>query len=198
MNSSKNEDGEHLSDDFTGLKVTVDAKDLSLSLKYEAPYRWHWTDDMSMLQPYTDEVNSLIESYHDAMLHRGGPHRVLTPEIIRYVDDKPQRYYIDFDQNLQINALTKYQRKISRVQIDVSVSCDGRWYLLNEKNAWTRYETLIEGKIESAFINYTKRGGSSKLSISFPGRPEQYEIDFVEGTQRNTVSGTKRSIKRAT
>lgn len=182
---------------FGGLKISV-AESASIStVQYQAPYRWHWLHDDGSFRAYTDEINSLIETYYDAMLHKGGSHRVLTPPIVRYVDDVPQRYFIDFDKKQQVNEKTGYLRQISRKEVETAVSAEGRWYIMNDGNVWSRYELLIEGQIELAFSKYRNGAGGSKTTVTFPGRPEAYEIDFVQGLQRNTVSEKKRQVKRA-
>jgi len=54
---------------------------------------------------------------------------------------------------------------------------------------------MVQQKIEDAYQSYVSGKGSSKLSVQFPGRPEQYEINFVMGIQKNTVSNEIRDIK---
>jgi hypothetical protein len=197
VGESKDETTDLLDKEFGGLKISATESCAVSAVSYTAPYRWHWQHDDRSFKAYKDEINSLIETYFDAMRHRGGAHRVLTPPIVRYVDDVPQKYFIDFDKNQQINQGTNFPRQICRKEVDLPMSTAGRWYIMNDENVWSRFESLIEGEIELAFSNYRRGISGSKTTVTFPGRPEMYEIDFVEGTQRNTVTDTKRPVKRA-
>ncbi|CAF5177045.1 unnamed protein product, partial [Rotaria magnacalcarata] len=48
---------------------------------------------------------------------------------------------------------------------------------------------MIQQAIETAFQAYSSGIGESSVVIRFPGRPEQYELDFVNGRQTNKSSG---------
>jgi len=178
--------------------LSVDQVDSSSMprVAYSAPYRWHWTDDRGDYQPYSDEINGLLESYHDNWKFKNGPSSVTTPEIVRYVDDRPQRYIVDFQKNIQANAATRFTRNILRKEVDLAKSASGHWFVKNYTNSWLRYESLVEGRIEQAFSLYRRDLGSSTTTVNFPGRPERYEIDFIAGTQRNTVTDTVRAVNR--
>jgi hypothetical protein len=76
--------------------------------------QWYWEDDRRTMQPYKDDVNQMLESQYYSWKYNRGNHIFITPHIIRYVDDIPQRYRIDFQQNKQFNVSTEYSRKIER------------------------------------------------------------------------------------
>lgn len=60
------------------------------------------------------------------------------------------------------------------------------------------FESFVQNKIEQAFLNYRSgsRGSSQLTNLTFPGRPESYTINFVEGIQINESSNTYRNIQR--
>jgi len=128
--------------------------------------------------------------------HRG-PTIFETPPIIRYLDDKPDKYKIDFGNNKQINCRTCFERGIRRTaEISLSFEKRGKWFYFNEMNVWAQYETLIQDQIENAYCTYLSKGQPRKTIIQFPGRPEQYELDFFNGTQTNCTYQTNRRIRR--
>ena len=63
---------------------------------WSAMFRWHWKQDGGKMEPYNDEINSLLERHFENYTRQGGPDNFTTPELVRYLDDKPQKYHIDF------------------------------------------------------------------------------------------------------
>jgi hypothetical protein len=163
---------------------------------WNAPFRWHWAMDNGKFEPYNDDINSLLETYYD-QYKRGGASSVTTPPLIRYVDDIPQPYHIDFANNIQTNCKTGYRRNIMREEKDVLSSGGTAWYYQDDSGGWRRYESMIEGQIQQRYLAYLKGGPSVVSPITFPGRPESYELDFVKGTQKNLSSQTSRRINRS-
>ena len=126
-----------------------------------------------------------------------GPSKVITSPLIRYVDDIPQTYFVDFQQNLQTNTKTNFIRRITRRALSPStVSNANNWRFINEHNQWTPYESLIQQTIENAYQSYRSQQGPSTSIIRFPGRPESYQIDFVAGRQMNMTTNEIRLIAR--
>ena len=119
--------------------------------------------------------------------------RFTTPPLVRYVDDKPQAYHIDFSTNVQTNAATEYQREIVRKKISIPVHV-GNWKFFD--GVWKPYETLVQAQIEAAYQAYSDGTGPSTIHITFPGRPEKYGLNFVRGTQQNAVSSEERLVQR--
>jgi hypothetical protein len=179
------------------LNLSINETKILSEMQYCAPYRWHWMDDTRRMIPYRDEINSLLEGYYDSWSHGGQNHLVTTPDIIRYVDDKPQKYEINYQLNQQKNLKTGYIREIQRIKVEISRSQFAKWYVQNDTGGWGRYELLVEGEIENSYQQYCNGHGSVKKVIQFPGRPERYELDFLQGIQKNCVTNTSRMIRRS-
>ena len=161
---------------------------------WRAHFRWHWQTDQGNFEPYTDEVNLLLESYYVKFRFNRGPSTVVTPPIIRYIDDSPRQYSIDFHNNQQTNITSGFQRALQRRSVP-SIKFNA-WFFENEHGEWSRYETLIQDKIENAYQAYLKLMGPSNITIAFPGRPETYVLNFQNGTQTNQLCSTIRKIIR--
>ncbi|CAF1391124.1 unnamed protein product [Adineta ricciae] len=164
---------------------------------WTSPFRWAWRKDDLTFEPYNDKINQILEeSYEKWKLHKG-PSFFVTPPLIRYIDDIPQTYQIDFAANRQTNTKTHFPRSIQRNRLeDSKINVKVRWFYQNEHKLWTPYETMVQQDIEDAYQAYVKGAGSSKWCVQFPGRPERYEINFVMGIQTNTVSNEPREIRR--
>ncbi|KAL0230976.1 hypothetical protein GEMRC1_010381 [Eukaryota sp. GEM-RC1] len=156
--------------------------------------QWYWKDD-SGFKPYKEEMSRRIESQYGKYQENQAGSSFVATEIVRLNDDKPQSYTIDFSSKQQTNNRTNYTRAIKRELVSVSLDSRGVWYF-KENSSWIRYDRLCQEQIEQAFSNYINGTSSSVVSLSFPGRPETYLLDFSHATQTNTTSGSKRSIKR--
>jgi HrpA-like RNA helicase len=162
---------------------------------WKAPFRWYWRQDNGQFEPYNDTINEILEkSYEQWKLH-GGPSTVVTPPLTRYIDDTPQTYQIDYQNNRQTNMKTSYQRVIDRRPIDKPPD-NQNWFYRDEHGNWMRYECLIQNSIEKAFQLYRSGQGSSIIDIHFPGRPETYQINFLKGQQTNKTTNAVKDIKR--
>jgi hypothetical protein len=71
---------------------------------WSAMFRWHWQQDGGKMEPYIDEINSMLERHFESFSRQGGPSHFTTPPLVRYIDDQPQAYYIDFVANRQVCA----------------------------------------------------------------------------------------------
>jgi hypothetical protein len=71
---------------------------------WSAMFRWHWQQDGGKMEPYNDEINSMLELHFENFSRRGGPSNFTTPPLVRYLDDQPQTYHIDFVANRQVCA----------------------------------------------------------------------------------------------
>jgi hypothetical protein len=172
-------------------------KSIGTSIKWKSPFRWHWRQDSGKFEPYNDKINGELEQLYEKWKLGNGPSNVITSPLIRYVDDIPQTYSIDFQRNIQTNTTTTFPRQIERLAIDPSKISDKKnWYFQNEHNEWTPYESLIQQTIENAYQLYCLQQGPSALVVRFPGRPESYQIDFIAGRQMNTTTSEIRLIAR--
>eukprot|EP01043_Picozoa_sp_COSAG02_P034945 COSAG02_NODE_2473_length_8740_cov_335.972688_1_plen_2244_part_00 len=174
----------------TSASTTV-AKQLleSEETPWTSPWRWHWQKDGSGYEAYSDQFNACIEAAYEA---QGGRGRFTTPPIVRYVDDKPQTYCIDFGANTQTNMCTNYVRRVVRKRVKVPTQAVWEYH----DQQWSSYELLIQTQIESAFRAYSDGIGSVTVEVTFPGRPETYRLDFLSGKQTNTTSGETRRMRR--
>jgi hypothetical protein len=177
--------------------VMLEAAECSEYECWIAPFRWHWQSDNGQKLPYSDAVNDLFESHYDAYSKDSSKARFCTPPIIRFVDDRPQVYQIDFMQNRQINDSTGYGRSIERRRVPQQSSDPSKkWYYTDEASTQVAFDSLIQGDIHAAFEKYLSGQGPSAYSFSAPGRPEVYEIDFKTGTQKNRTTGVIRPVCR--
>lgn len=194
---------------------TDESQDESSSESAQQCHRWFWRKDDGTFEPYADSVNAIIED-----LYGSGQPEAMTPPVLRFVDDKPQTYRIDFQRGLQVHPVTGFTRRIERRAVSVAMeSATARW-MFQERNEWLPYQSLIMHRIESAYQQFV-RGGSQHDSdddggdrgmrirngasnhtrahtVEFrtPGRAEQYTLDFHTMQQSNSASGVKRAVKR--
>jgi hypothetical protein len=163
--------------------------------RWNAPFRWHWRQDNGKFEPYNDTINEILEKYYEQWkLHRGSS-QIVTPPLTRYLDDVPQIYKIDYQNNTQTNMKTLYPRVIDRRPMD-KLPENQNWYYRNELDNWVRYESLVQNSIEKAFLLYRSGQGPSTIDIQFPGRPEIYQVSFLKGQQTNRTTNVIRNIKR--
>lgn len=180
---------------FTTHSDTIDST--KTSSKWVSPFRWHWCQDNNQFEPYNDKINTELEQLYEKWMLENGPSIVTTSPLIRYVDDIPQTYSIDFRQNTQTNTKTHYCRRIERRAMNPSqITSEKHWNFRNEHQQLVPYESLIQNTIENAYQAYRSQRGPSTLLIQFPGRPESYRIDFIQGRQMNMTSGEVRLIER--
>ncbi len=60
---------------------------------------------------------------------------------------------------------------------------------------WTDYDHLAHSVVATAYQSYLAGTGPSTVSVTFPGRPETYQLDFINCTQTNLTSATERYIR---
>jgi len=164
--------------------------------QWSAAFRWYWQQDDTSFEPYTDNINEILEEHYTQYQFGLESAQFLTPPIIRYVNDLPQEYIIDYANYIQINAGTKYQRKIMRKKVEKMLN-GAEWEFQNENNKWKLFESMIQNEIEQQFKMYLDGIKPGVVhSLQFPGRPETYTLDFIRGEQNNDNTNTKRNIRR--
>jgi HrpA-like RNA helicase len=164
---------------------------------WKSPFRWCWCKNNGEYEHYNDKTNIEFEKHFERWKIENGPSEIITSPIIRYIDDIPQTYSIDFEANSQTNTKTKNVRKIQRQpQHLANMSDASEWRFLSENNQWTLYESMVQQTIEVAYQLYCSKQGPSTVVIRFPGRPEPYKIDFLAGRQINTLTNSIRLILR--
>eukprot|EP01041_Mallomonas_annulata_P007813 gene7813-15980_t len=165
--------------------------------------RWHWLADDRKFYPYNDEINALIESkYSELRFLEHSLQCFTTPEIIRFVDDRPQCYIINFAFMTQFNATTKYPRALQRqlpVKLKAALGNDRSiWEFYDAGKRWRPYDSYCQDLIESLYVSYTNDSSSAVVDeLHFPGRPEGYSISFISPMkQTNLVTKKSRIIRR--
>ncbi|CAF3368395.1 unnamed protein product [Rotaria sp. Silwood2] len=170
---------------------------LSSKKTWQSLFRWFWQQDNGMFEPYNDVINGILEQLYENWQLGNGPSNGMTPPLIRYVDDTPQAYLVDFEKKTQRNAETNFLRRIERHRLrQLEIETSRNWFYVNEHNIWTPYESMIQQTIETAYQMYASGQGQMTVIIRFPGRPEQYELNFVTGRQMNMITGEIRLISR--
>jgi hypothetical protein len=163
---------------------------------YIAPFRWEWWDD-TQFRPYTEDVSTMIESNLANYNERGGPPRFTTAPIIRFLDDVPQMYTIDFLRSVQKHPRTQNERRIRRSPVRLGPELQAQWEVLGDDGAWQKMDRLVVDRVESAFQQYCRGCGPSEIrNLEVVGRPERYTVSFVDGTQRNETSNKIRRVRR--
>ncbi|CAF1228802.1 unnamed protein product [Adineta steineri] len=168
---------------------------IKTSLVWISPFRWHWRQDNRNFEPYNDKINNELEQFYEKWKLGNGPAIVTTSPLVRYVDDTPQTYSIDFQKNIQKHTKTNFPRRIERRAMNpTKTALTKKWSFRNESNQWTPYDSFVQAKIENAYNLYQSEQGPSKITVQFPGRPEIYEVDFVAGKQMNKTTNEIRLI----
>lgn len=158
----------------------------------EKSTRWFWMSD-SGWEPYSDYDSHFIETSYNNYFIQSGPSFV-THTLNRYNDDKSQLYSLDFENFKQINQKTNFKRSIKRDEINIYDSGLTCWEFKFE-GMWVPYDSSVQGFVEYSY-QQSLIGGSSKIYSKFPGRPENYIIDFKNMNQQNQTSKKFREIRR--
>ncbi|KAL0216129.1 hypothetical protein P9112_008313 [Eukaryota sp. TZLM1-RC] len=140
-------------------------------------------------------MSRLIESQYSLACFNESSSSFVATNIVRLRDDIPQDYLINFDDYTQKNIKTSYTRKIKReiVKVDMSFKCTWQYF---DQGLWRQYDLHRHTTIDNAYRQYLQSASSSVIKLRFPGRPEEYLINFADGTQLNTESGNRRKIRR--
>ncbi|CAF4586410.1 unnamed protein product [Rotaria sp. Silwood2] len=162
---------------------------------WTAPFLWYWHQDNGLFEPYNDSINVMLEKFYQQWKFHGGSSTIETPPLTRYVDDIPQTYRIDYKNNKQTNTKTSYTRTIDRRPMENPPN-NRNWFYQNEHGKWIHFELLVQNSLEKAFKLYRSGQGPSTIDINFAGRPETYEINFLNGQQKNKNTNIIRHIKR--
>ncbi|KAF0684383.1 Aste57867_23618 [Aphanomyces stellatus] len=162
---------------------------------WQPPFRWQWLDDVGKFQTYSDSISTLLETaFAQSAQFRSTPY--LTPHIVRYLDDRPQQYVINFEQMTQSNQATGFTRRIQRIKDDPDNKkyATALWQYASNDNVWQNVEEVAQVEIEKAFRAYVDFDGPPKRRVHV--LRQTYEVNFVGGTQTNADSGTERRIRR--
>ena len=157
---------------------------------------YHWEIGKEGFEPYGQSENEKIERQFMKYVQSGKKeNKTVSMEILRYNDDKLQSYLINFDKMIQKNFATGFERRITRSVIDLPNSQGNTW-TYDDSGIWRRFDILWEGELELKFQNYLKGDQHHRFLITQAPRPETYEINFMEMTEKNTVTRTVRQIQR--
>jgi hypothetical protein len=159
---------------------------LALSM---CPFRFRWQENNGQFFRYPDEYSRQLN-----IAYEQGESATVLKSVVRFLDDQPQDYRIDFKTMTQMNTSSRYVRRIDREMIDQGpVEC--MFEYLNEHNAWVAYDTTDQAHINQAFNAY-RLGGPGTVSMHLAGRPEIYRLNFAAAKQTNMNSNTDRSMRR--
>jgi hypothetical protein len=117
-----------------------------------------------------------------------------TLDRLRYNNDQLQDYDIDFGSGLQINAATKYRRRINRREVEVLLTGNESWCYQAGNGAWRRFDSMAQDPMRAAYTQYATGRGPSEMDLSFPGSPDTYRLNFADNSQTNSRTGVRRSI----
>ena len=157
---------------------------------------WFWQKNSGSFQPYDEQTNLMIEK--EFTLYDEGKRdcKFITQAIIRFLDHVPQAYCIDFQNNIQINMKTKFQRKVKREKFEIP-KIDNVWQFEYEQNIWKSFDMFVQGQIEQAFKTYRQSKSENLLKgLHIPGNSCRYTIDFANLIQINEKSHNKRKIRK--
>ena len=99
---------------------------LALSM---CPFRFRWQENNGQFFRYPDEYSRQLN-----IAYEQGESATVLKSVVRFLDDQPQDYRIDFKTMTQMNTSSRYVRRIDREMIDQGpVEC--MFEYLNEHNA---------------------------------------------------------------
>ena len=157
---------------------------------------YHWQNNSRHMEPYGQNSNEKIERQYMKYIESGkSDYETVVINLVKYDDDQPQNYLINFENMTQMNTNTKYIRCIQRIAVNLENSPGNPWeFEIN--GIWKKFDVLWQGKLEQSFKNYLNGIHHHLLNINLAPRPEAYEINFLNMTEKNTISGTIRQIRR--
>jgi hypothetical protein len=162
-----------------------------------APARWKWQD--GDFYPYTEDVSAGIEARYQAFMAGSISPYFVAENVTRLLDDRKDDYVVDLSTMKQKNRRTGWERLIRRdlVPLDLTTTLaeNAVWQFQREDAMWQSYDSLLQTPIQVAYENYL-RGGDGFFKTHFPGRPEEYVLNFATVTQRNTTSEVQRRMRR--
>lgn len=163
------------------------------------PFMWSWRDDDGKFKLYTKVSNQEIETaYQQYLQNPGNPACIqfyLQP-VIRLTTDAPTEYVINFAemvQTLRYGALNR--RPLRREEVPITPH-EADWFFLNHTGAWQMYEPTVNSELETEWLDFSAQQGSSVVTITSPGRPERYQVNFQTMMQTNLVNNTQRRVER--
>ncbi|KAG9396463.1 Pre-mRNA splicing factor RNA helicase [Carpediemonas membranifera] len=165
------------------------------------PVRWAWNNDGGAedFALYDETVSAEIEAHYQAFTAGICQPVYIAKAITRLRDDMKQDYSVDVGRSSQTNLKTRFTRKIRRQHVHVSLEDENGsifiWQFKTDDGIWTPYDSTIQGTLQHAIRSYVNNGPGI-VALSFPGRPEQYHVNFAAGTQRNADTGTSRLVRR--
>lgn len=160
------------------------------------PNKWYWEDDDQFKE--FDPVKQLeIETAYNQYLNDKTKGLIKIKGITRSVDQIAASYYIDFDQFIQVNAKTRYVRRIrasnaNKQPLDWDRSYEWRYYDQN----WISYPDEIQPIIENRYQSYISNQGSTSKFVLVANRDQFYEIKLSNLKQINLKTKFVRSISR--
>eukprot|EP01032_Pedospumella_encystans_P008904 gene8904-10522_t len=181
----------------TGLDSDSDS-DSDKSAPPARAFRWMWKNDDSKFNAYTDNISAELELAYSRYASHGLQEITIGP-LVRFVDDTPQHYRVNFRTMQQINAKTQYVRDLRRErQEDLDLSGEFVWEYCNERSRWRPVDSMCQNVLQTRFEAYLAGYGTAQLAdIEFAGRPEKYTVSFAQPmTQTNQESKAKRLLRR--
>jgi pre-mRNA-splicing factor ATP-dependent RNA helicase DHX15/PRP43 len=161
-------------------------------------FRWKWQQDDGTFHAYTDAISAEIELAY-SKYQVGSLQEVTIGPLVRFVDDAPQSYRINFRRMQQVNVKTQYSRGVRReLQQDVGLSGAVVWEYCNEHSRWTPIDTLCQTALETHYQAYLAGSAPAQLAnLQYPGRPERYTVCFLQPmTQTNLQTQARRTLRR--
>ena len=105
----------------------------------------------------------------------------------------------DFIRHFDTNFISYVKQVfIRRLVVQDSVANEWQWYFLDKNNVWLKYgnenslgerSNITSDTIEKLYLN-------SRFSYKFSTKKYSYNLDVIKMEQENTITGTKRLIKR--
>ncbi len=158
---------------------------------------YYWEQDGGKFEPYGQNSNDKLErQYMNYIQFEKKEFKNLSINLVRYNDDFPQSYTINFENMTQVNPDTGNPRRIERRAADLPIGIGNPWEFEISPGNWQRFDILWQGQLETNFKQYLNGIHHHCFQINLAPRPEIYEINFMNMTEKNTISGTIRNIRR--
>ena len=136
----------------------------------------HWEQDNGQFEPYGKFSNEKLERQFMKYIQSGKiDFQEVLINLVRYIDDKPQNYLINFKTMIQVNSQTKFTRKIERRTVNLLLnSMVNTWEFEIGNGIWQKFDTLWQGQLENNFKQYLNGIHHNSFQINLAPRPEIY------------------------
>ena len=150
---------------------------------------WAWLDDTHYYKLYDSQTNKILSQHYH-----------LSPDVPCAIKVNSTKYEVDFQRLVQVNSITKFERKIKFYTSGSPLVSPGamidssecvQWYYKDDLQQWSPYQPQDSSQLERWY-----QAGHSPFGHIRIGK-HVYSFDFTAMHQMNVVSKNTRAIKRS-